>query len=839
MVDKPINWAFAKDGVYAHSRLVWIMIMIIIIMALWVVNLVGVVRDYNQRKVETIGMFQLHELENKGKEIQTLFNSIYQHTRTITLIPAIRDITGKNRTGLDDDIVAKGRLSAEMDATLRQLYQSLSNDISLSEIYYILDGFNPDQGEIPFFMYDGEIVGINPLLPGDELGNVDIPEEDESSEYAYYTEQLQKFKDMAPIWNYSGRISDIPAIASPLLRTCDNSQYTSITQGDIHNAKGVLYSLPVYGTQNSRLRGIISTVIRANVLEALLIGVPRLLITSEDYMAAEEESWSYPEEPSWFRLENSHYQIEIHDRRNIELEKSSEVWVHQEGGKIRTLSLDIVSDGIWTLSHYLPHKKISELTAELDKQLQREVLIRFGLLLLMFIIFWRANRDQQRHQQELIQFSHYDNLTSLPNRRLLFKRLEQSISRAKRRKGHIGVMLVDIDDFGAINDTLGHKAGDVVLIAISERLRSLIRLSDELTVIKYEQEEPTIARLGGDDFALIFDEIENPEDGVIIGERILLGFQEPINIGEQRAEISLCGGMAIYPDDAEEADDLIANADYALRNAISTGTGRFQMFNNKMRKEAARHNRLIRDLPNVVRHGLFQIYYQPKQSLDNDKIISFEALLRWTHEEFGFVSPVEFIPLLEQNGLIVAAGEWVLMNACRQLKIWHNQGRIELMMSINVSPRQLLLSNMEVTLDRVLAETGINPDKIILELTESTLMDNLDEGCRLLDALKKRGVHLAIDDFGTGYSSLTYIQGLPLDYLKLDKSMIDAIDNRRGAHVIKTTIELAHGLGLKVIAEGVESEHQKSILTDMGCDYIQGYLLTAPQPVERLTPWLN
>ena len=268
-------------------------------------------------------------------------------------------------------------------------------------------------------------------------------------------------------------------------------------------------------------------------------------------------------------------------------------------------------------------------------------------------------------------------------------------------------MFVDIDEFGSINDTLGHKAGDAVLMAIATRLRESVRLSDEVALLD-DFGKPRVARLGGDDFALIFEDLPHAEDGVLLGERVLLKFREPIELDGQKSEISLSGGMAVYPDDAGQIDDLMACADYALRHAAERGVSQFQMYNDEMRQRAARQTRLMRDLPMAIRDELFTLNYQPKQALQDDSIVSFEALLRWQHEELGFVSPVEFIPLLEQSGYIVEAGRWVLETACRQLQQWQRISP-QLCVSVNVSPRQLMLSDIVATVDEVLASTGIDP----------------------------------------------------------------------------------------------------------------------------------
>lgn len=806
---------------------------------LWTLNSYNVWQDYNQRIRQQIDQHHTQHLEHKGQELEELFRTLYQHTRTISLIPAIRAVTGPNRTISSEDVIAQGRLSPDIDETIKQIYTNLYHNIRLSEIYYILDGFEPEMGDVPFIMYDANIKQPSrtsaPLDPKD----LALPAEVESEEYDYYVRQLALFRQHYPEGGFNQDIGAIPALISPLMQTCDNAQYPAIAPDKLHNTFGLLYSVPVFDLDSTRFKGIISAVLRANVLEATLLGVPYLPVTLEEQLQLLAEGWSMPDKPSEFILTHQQHNITIADRRNPVFRGLTLMQIRQLEGEIASTPLDIVSDGEWQLHHYFTPATVATMTHGLRWEQTKALLARAALLLLLLAIFWRAQRDTQRHHQELIHLAHYDSLTSLPNRRLLLQRLEQSMSRSARRHHCLGLMFVDIDDFGTINDTLGHRTGDLVLIAIAKRLRKTIRLSDELTVLTDEARMPTVARLGGDDFAIIFEELKQPEEGVIIGERIQLTFQEPITIEGQQCEITICSGMAVFPDDAHSTDELMACADYALRHAADKGPGQFQMYNDEMRQKAARQIQLMRDLPHAVRHGLFEVHYQPKQVIATDQIISFEALLRWRHETLGMISPIEFIPLLEQSGQIVEAGRWVLTKSCQQLQQWHNEGHQHLHISVNVSPRQLLLSDMEATVAQLLLEVPLPPHQLILEITESMVIDNLLEGNRILQALKSLGVQLAIDDFGTGYSSLTYLQGLPLDYLKLDKSMIDAIADPRGAHVIQATIHLAHGLGMKTIAEGVELPSQRDALQQMGCDLIQGYLLSQPRPPEELERFLH
>ncbi len=824
-------WWSSRTNTFSGSVLVWAMIVIILVF--WSLNLREEVMDYQDRMAQRVDNYQNQLLNRKQEELEQTFRAVYEHIRTLSLLPSLRSVAGENLKSASEDVIEQGRLSLDTHQTIQQVYRNLAHNVNLSEIYYVLTGFDPDAGETPFFMYDDEIVGVHAEDGLTEQEAEDIPEEYELDEYAYYVRQLAWFEQHYTHWN-SGDISRIPALSSPLMRTCDNTQYGSIAKGDERDSFGILYSLPVYGLGEQRLRGIISTVLRANVLEAKLLGRPYIPLSDQEKAAATAQGWALPDIPVGFILTNSQHHIRIYDRRNHLLETESVTTLRQLPGRLVSRPLNVISDGHWELSHYLSSAQIAELNKYLVQSMWVDILARIGLLLAMLVIFWKANRDQRRHHAALVKMAHYDTLTLLPNRRLLYQHLEQSMARARRHHCRLGLLFLDIDDFGSINDTLGPQTGDQVLTAIAERLRHSVRLSDDIVSVERDIDSVRIARLGGDDFALIFEDIDKPETAVLLALRTMQLFQGPIELDGQPTEISLSGGMAIYPDDAACTDDLMACADYALREATLQGIGQFQMYNDDMRQRAARQTQLMRDLPDAVRSELFTLEYQAKQQLDDDNVMSFEVLLRWTHPEFGLVSPVEFIPLLEQSGLIVDAGRWVMLSACQQLKSWHDAGYSGLCVSVNVSPRQLMLSDILSTVDEVLNETGVPPQTLILEITESMMIDNLDEGNRTLAQLRERGVKLAIDDFGTGYSSLTYLLGMPVDYLKLDKSMIDVIDNAKGAHVIKTTIALAHGLGLRAIAEGVEEQVQRDVLKAMGCDMIQGYWLSRPLPVDRL-----
>jgi len=813
------DWWNLNFDRFAHSYLVWAMALVIV--GLGAINLRQVWLDYAQREAAMVASHQALLLERKREEFEDVFRVLYQSTRTIALIPAIRAVEGGNRTGLDERVDRQGRISRDIHETVQQIYQNLYRNIRVSEVYYVLDGFDPARGEVPFFMYD-EMIEAAAGAPTHH-GKHDLAYETE--EYADYVRQLEWFRRRYPQWVFDDNIDGIPATLSDLLQTCDVSQVASPDLPNQRDAQGILYSVPVYDRDSGRFKGLVSAVLRANVLEAMLVGVPELALAGGDGPAVR-----MPETPASFVLRHEGYGIEIADRRNRLLSGGlRQAMDATSGGRWSEVDLRTRHDGVMTLHHYLAPDEIARLAAPLRSERDQSLAARVALLLGLMVVFWRAIRDQRHHHAELVRLALYDSLTSLPNRRLFMQRLGQALARARRHRTRLGLMFLDIDNFGAINDAIGHEGGDELLVAVAKRLRDTLRTSDEVTMRAVVRDQgATLARFSGDDFTLIFEDLSHPEDVAVVAERLLEAFREPLQLGEDTVEVSLSAGVAVFPDDADSDNDLMICAEHALRHASAAGTRHYYVFNDEMRRRADRQNALIRELPAAVRSRQFSLVYQPKLDLKTERIVSFEALIRWVSPTLGPVSPAEFVPLLERSGQIVEVGRWILETACRQLRRWHDGGRPELRMSVNVSARQLLLADIVAAVSDVIAETGLPTSALTLEITESMVIDNMQDGRKLLEKLRSLGVRIAIDDFGTGYSSLTYLQSLPVDCLKLDKSMIDTVLEPKGAHVVRSTIALAHGLGLTLVAEGVETEAQLVALAGIECDLVQGYFVSRP-----------
>jgi diguanylate cyclase (GGDEF)-like protein/PAS domain S-box-containing protein len=436
--------------------------------------------------------------------------------------------------------------------------------------------------------------------------------------------------------------------------------------------------------------------------------------------------------------------------------------------------------------------------------------------------------DRKRAEQELRYLANYDTLTGLPNRTLLGERLGHAIMRARRNGRRVAVLFLDLDRFKHVNDSMGHAAGDRMLKAAGTRLRAHVRDAD------------TVARLGGDEFTVVLEDVHDGAEAERIAQKLLQVFAEPLELDAgQEVVISPSIGISLYPDHAQVPTDLLKYADTAMYQAKESGRNTYKVYTSEMDSAARQRATMVGALRKAMERGEFRLVFQPKLALADGRIVGVEALLRWHSEDLGEISPALFIPLAEEAGLIIDVGEFVLNRACATLARWHEQG-IDLVMAVNVSVLQLLRGELPRRLREILAEHGINPPQLELELTESTIMENAEQSVRTLNELKAIGVSLAIDDFGTGYSSLSYLKRLPIDTLKIDKEFVGDITSDPDDEAITATIiTMAHSLGLNVIAEGVETREQLEYLREQGCDEIQGNWLSLPLSAERCLEFLK
>ena len=430
--------------------------------------------------------------------------------------------------------------------------------------------------------------------------------------------------------------------------------------------------------------------------------------------------------------------------------------------------------------------------------------------------------ERKQAEERLAHLAHHDPLTDLPNRIMLNDRLAQSIAHAERNGRVAAVLFLDLDRFKDINDTLGHSTGDRMLTIVSERLLACLRTGD------------TVARSGGDEFIIVLADVAQFDDVTKVANRIVDSFSRPFAIDGRELYASASIGISVFPYDGHDVDSLIRCADTAMYQAKDSGRNNFQFFTSKMHAKAVARLTLEGDLRRAIERGQLVLHYQPVLNLASGLVVGAEALVRWNHPEHGLVLPADFVPLAEQTGLIVPIGEWVLNSACAQARMWDKRGNDPLRVMVNISARQFQERNLGDVIDRALAASGLPAKRLELEITESVVMRDTDETIRSLKALKAKGLRLSVDDFGTGYSSLGYLKLFPVDTLKIDRSFVrdisvDAFDEA----IVSAIVGLARSLHLQVIAEGVETQTQLTLLRRVGCDEMQGHLFSKAVPADE------
>ncbi len=491
----------------------------------------------------------------------------------------------------------------------------------------------------------------------------------------------------------------------------------------------------------------------------------------------------------------------------------------------REVREQILRQGCWTGEMWQQRKDGEELLCAIEASTVPD---GSGLHPLYVIVF-NDITEQRRAEQELRYLANYDTLTNLPNRALLAERLSRAIVRARRQGDRIAVLFLDLDRFKDINDSLGHAVGDRILRAVAARLQETVG------------QQHTVARLGGDEFTVVLENLKAPEQADKIAREIITAFEAPLLLDDrQEVAITPSIGICLYPDHAQVPTELLKHADTAMYQAKAAGRRTYMRYDEAMDIAIRRRATLSGALRKVLDRGELRLAYQPRLALPGTNIVGVEALLRWTSAEHGEIGPTQFIPLAEESGLIQDIGEWVLREACLTLHRWHQHGLQGLSMAVNVSALQLLRGDFPGVVERVLAEAGVPPHMLELELTESVIMANPGHNADKLQALRGIGVKLAIDDFGTGYSSLAYLKRLPITTLKIDKEFIgDLSDAPDDAAITATIIAMGHSLGLNVVAEGVETQAQMQFLRDHLCDEVQGYWLSPPLEAQRCLAFIR
>ncbi len=446
----------------------------------------------------------------------------------------------------------------------------------------------------------------------------------------------------------------------------------------------------------------------------------------------------------------------------------------------------------------------------------------------------QSNEKLQSANDRLHKWAFVDPLTQLPNRLLFEDRLQHAASRCDRAneraaedgETRLAVLFIDLDHFKPINDEFGHGTGDLVLKEVALRLQQAARTSD------------TLARVGGDEFLLLMEDVSALHDCMMLATRLVEQLSQPFLVGERRIQISCSVGIALYPDHGTR-EKLIANADTAMYAAKQAGRGRYAVFRTAMNADAMEEWSLQNDLRSALELGQLELHYQPKVDGHRGRFTGAEALLRWKHPRRGYVSPAVFIPIAERFGLINTIGEWVVDEACRQLQVWADVG-VRMRVAVNLSVHQLRQENLVEKIEAAIKRNWIDPSQLLCEITESVAMEDITATQQTMQSLGAIGVSLSIDDFGTGYSSLSYLRQLPAQQLKIDRSFVSDLESSSDARaIVDAVVSLAHALGLKVVAEGVETAGQRDILLGFGCDELQGYYFARPMPAEMLLDWIR
>jgi len=473
--------------------------------------------------------------------------------------------------------------------------------------------------------------------------------------------------------------------------------------------------------------------------------------------------------------------------------------------------------GVWFERPWLA-AFVAELTAPSSRELWMRVLVA-GLFVL-FVAY--VLHERRRSGRELRYQVYHDSLTGLPDRKAFLDQLDNDVARAQRNNQKFALLFINLDNFKAVNETLGHDDGDCLLLVAAQRLCFVPRPTDML------------ARIGGDEFVLLARDVHDPVAISAVAERLIESMSMPWDINGHPLQVTASVGIAIFPDDGANAQTLLRHVDIAMHHAKDKGRNCAQFFAAEMNERAVERVRLESHLRQALERNEFELHYQPQVELNTFRVVGAEALIRWRDALGNLIPPTQFIPLAEETGLIVPIGEWVLRTACAQAVAWQQLGLPSLCMAVNVSGRQLQQDNFVAVVRSALHDTGLEPRRLEIEITESLLMDNVDESIGKLEELRALGVRIAIDDFGTGYSSMNYLHRLPIDRLKIDRSFIQNIAQDGSDTVVaRAIIALGHALGLSIVAEGVETETQSVFLREQLCMVVQGFLYSHPLSVRQ------
>ena len=431
-------------------------------------------------------------------------------------------------------------------------------------------------------------------------------------------------------------------------------------------------------------------------------------------------------------------------------------------------------------------------------------------------------------------------MTGLPNRAQLSEQLRYTLKISKRNDTKFSVLFLDLDHFKQVNDTLGHDAGDELLQQVAIRLTSVVRESDMISGGDEDESKHTVARLGGDEFVVLLGVINRAEDAARVAERIAKAVARPYELGSNKVNVTTTIGISVYPADGDDFESMMKSADVAMYHAKESGRNGYQFYSRSIHEQALSRFSLEADLREAIETDKLTVAYQPKIDLETGELAGVEALTRWIHPQNGFMDPSVFIPLAEETGLIIPLGRWVLRQACEQMQRWVDAGWPPMVMAVNCSSVQFTKSNVIEDIKEAVSLSGLDPQYLEIELTESLLLKDGEKGIEIIQDMKELGVQVSIDDFGTGFSSLSYLKRLPVDKLKIDKSFVDDLATDSGdAAIVTAIITLSHNLNLTVVAEGVETQEQYDILRRFKCNEAQGYLISCPLEITAFEEWMK
>ncbi len=750
------------------------------------------------------------------RRVDEALRSIYENLRTLSFLPSVRNI---DRHGLN--IGAEGR------GTIQQIYNNLASNVAVSEVYVVPWDLDPDKvdpetgtTEAPILMFDELIVNAGAGLPGERASDSSDrkahvldngPEEDESYEYRQFRDQSKWFQTHVPDQAAVPGL-DVPALSGPEIITCDNTRFAR-TRSDA-DRMGVTFSVPFFGP-DGKLKGSVTAIILSEALRKLL---------PEDNYALVNVGYGYASRPGQAGQER-------HSARWISAGMADPSLVYSE--LLPLGSMD--SRSPWSL--WVGKPDVDFYQGEDARSVRAFERLGYAAVALVVlagsICCWLIRRNmtlaraanetlERRVAERTSEIQHmatHDGLTGLPNRILLRDRLGESLTRVNRGD-RLALFCLDLDGFKAVNDTFGHPVGDLLLRAVAARLTGCLQGSD------------TVARLGGDEFVVLQPGIQGPDEAADLGRRLVEAVALPFDIEDQSIHVGCSIGIAFAPSDGNDADVLLRNADLALYRSKSEGRGTCRFFEVRMDERLQERRRLETDLRVALAKGEFSLHYQPIVDLRTDMVCGFEALMRWSHPVRGPVSPAEFIPLAEELGLIVPLGEWALRTACRDAAAWPRHVKV----AVNLSPIQFTGRALHEVVANALAEAGLSPHRLELEITESVLLAKNETTLATLHRLRTSGVRIALDDFGTGYSSLSYLRVFPFDKIKIDQTFIREIaETGDCVAIVRAVASLGASLRMATTAEGVETAAQLQIVRAQGCTEVQGYLFSRALPVGELS----